>query len=91
MKLFARNKASFVIGVLFHECLTRGECLVGVISDGEVGFTKDFQGVRRVVLVEFSVAGTGTIDWNGYHGVGGDGLLNVDDVVGLCNEGRCGI
>lgn len=40
------------------------------------------------MLVE--VIGTGAVDGDGDHGVGGD-RVNVSDVVGVCYEGRCGV
>lgn len=51
MKALTFGKVSFVVGVLFLEGLTRGEGLVGVVGDGEVGFPLDFDGVGSIVLV----------------------------------------
>jgi len=75
-------------GVLKLEGLTRGEGLVGVVGDGEVGFALDFDGVGGVVLVVG--AGAGAVDGDGDEGVGREGL-DVGDVVGGGDEGRSGV
>lgn len=61
------------------EGLTRGEALVGVVGDAEVGLAEGLEGVGGVVLGV--VAGAGAVDGDVEGGVGGDGI-DVGDVVG---------
>lgn len=88
MEVETRNEVTFAVGVLGHESLTRGEGLVCVVGDGEVGFALYFDLVRGVVLIV--EAGARAVDGDGDEGVDGDGL-DVGDIVCGGSDGGAGV
>lgn len=91
----ARLEVPNGVRVLSIERLTRGEGLVGVVGDAEVGVVA-FDGIGGVVLVVSVVVdvggdvGAGAVDRDGDEGVGGDDA-SVGDVVGGGDDGGFGV